>query len=243
MKPRKNVPKTVAKRIQGRIKASGEHLWTLADFGDASPTAVVKALSRMVHKGEIQRLGRGLYYRPRKTAFGPSKPSKSIISGMPIRHSVFPAGLAAANLLGFTTQNSARPEVATEGSSLPRLIVGKEARVHPRRPAAWSKLSKTDAALLDFLRNRGQHSELNRDETVRLLLCLFRKPGQFERLLKVAASEPPRVRAMLGAVGQQLRQPKSRLLPLRDSLNRLTRFDFGKLMALKHANEWQAIDQ
>ena len=43
------------------------------------------------------------------------------------------------------------------------------------------------------------------------LLEYFREPGRFERLLKVAPSEPPRVRAMLGAIGQQLGQPESRL--------------------------------
>ena len=47
---------------------------------------------------------------------------------------MFPAGIAAANLLGFTTQNAARVEVATDGLSLPRLIVGKETVIHTRRP-------------------------------------------------------------------------------------------------------------
>ena len=120
---------------------------------------------------------------------------------------VFPAGIAAANLLGFTTQNPARVELATDGLSLPRLIVGKETVVHTRRPESWRTLSETDAALLDFLRNRGASSELSPEETVDKLLGYFREPGRFERLLKVAPSEPPRVRAMLGAIGQQLGQP------------------------------------
>jgi hypothetical protein len=47
---------------------------------------------------------------------------------------VFPAGIAAANLLGFTTQNTVRVEVAPDGLSLPRWIVGKETVIHTRRP-------------------------------------------------------------------------------------------------------------
>jgi hypothetical protein len=156
---------------------------------------------------------------------------------------VFPAGLAAANLLGFTTQNPAQVELATDGLSLPRLIVGKEAVIHARRPAAWRSLSETDAALLDFLRNRGEGSELAPEETVQKLLGHLREPGRFERLLAVAASEPPRVRAMLGAIGQQIGQPGRELARLRESLNPLSRFDFGILATLAHAREWQAKER
>src|SRR6202035_3483457 len=116
----------------------------------------------------------------------------------------------------------ARVEVATSGLSLPRLIVGKETVIHTRRPESWRALPEVDAALLDFLRNRGMFSELSPEETVDKLLEYFREPGRFNRLLKVAPSEPPRVRAMLGAIGQQLNQPKSRLSELRRSLNPLS---------------------
>ena len=192
----------------------------------------------------MRRLGKGLYYRPRQTAFGPSRPNPAVIRSLPLRQrEVFPAGIAAANLLGFTTQNPARIELATDGPSLPRLFLGKDTVIHTRRPAAWRTLSETDAALLDFLRNRGESSELSPEETVEKLLEYFREPGRFERLLKVAASEPPRVRAMLGAIGQQLGQPESRLAKLRESLNPLSRFDFGILAALAHAREWQAKER
>jgi hypothetical protein len=75
------------------------------------------------------------------------------------------------------------------------------------------------------------------------LLGYFREPGRFERLLKIAAWEPPRVRAMLGAIGQQLGQPESQLSVLRKSLNPFSRFDFGGLAALEHARQWQAKER
>ena len=74
------------------------------------------------------------------------------------------------------------------------------------------------------------------------LLGYFREPGRFKRLLKVAASEPPRVRAMLGAIGEQIRQPETVLNKLQESLNPLSRFDFGILAALTYARRWQAKD-
>ena len=72
------------------------------------------------------------------------------------------------------------------------------------------------------------------------LLVLAAESGRLSRLLKIAESEPPRVRAMLGAIAEQLGLPESRLRRLHATLNPLSRFDFGILAALKHAGRWQA---
>jgi hypothetical protein len=235
---------TVAETVRQRIESSGERVWRLSDFDGMSFTAVAQTLSRLTRQGTLQRLGKGLYYRPRPTAFGPSRPNPAHLRSLPARQQgIFPAGIAAANLLGFTTQNPAKVELATDGLSLPRQIVGQEAVIHTRRPKAWRMLPETDVALLDFLRNRGASSELSPEETVAKLLSFFREPGRFERLLKIAADEPPRVRAMLGAIGQQLGLPASRLAELRKGLNPLSRFDFGILAALECAGQWQAKER
>lgn len=232
---------SIAKLVRNRIESTGERVWRLADFENMSFMAVAQALSRLARLGIIQRVGKGIYYRPRDTAFGQSKLNSSQLRSLPIyRKGVFPAGNAAANLLGFSTQNPAKMEIATNGLSLPRLIVGKETIIHTRRPEAWQILSSTEAALLDFLRARGKTSELSLKNTVSKLLKQFNDPGQFKRLLKVAASEPPRVRAMLGAIGQELGYSEEQLSALRKSLNPLSRFDFGNLIALKYARQWQA---
>jgi len=72
------------------------------------------------------------------------------------------------------------------------------------------------------------------------MLAHFSSDGRFERLLKVAHTEPPRVRAMMGALGEELGKEPSVLNQLRNSLNPLSRFDFGKLATLRHAQKWQA---
>jgi DNA-binding Lrp family transcriptional regulator len=232
---------SISEKVRKRIEASGERIWRLADFGNLSFTAVAQALSRLYRLGVIQRIGKGLYYRPRMTIFGQSKPNTSQMRSLPIqRKGVFPAGNAAANLLGFSTQNAAKVEVSTNALSLPRLLLGKKTIIHTRRPESWQKLSSKDTALLDFLRNHGTTTELSPEETVCKLLVHFREPRQFERLFRIALSEPPRVRAMLGAVGQELGYPEKKLSVLRKSLNSLSRFDFGSLVTLKYAKQWQA---
>jgi hypothetical protein len=233
-----------AETVRARIESSGDRLWRLADFVGMPFTAVAQTLSRLSRQGVIQRLGKGLYYWPRQTAFGTSRPNMAHVRSLALgQRAVFPAGIAAANLLGFTTQNAARFELATDALSLPRLFLDKDTLVHTRRPAAWRTLSETDAALLDFLRNRGESSELPPVETVAKLLEYFREPGRLERLLKIAPSEPPRVRAMLGAIGEEIGQHESCLAELRESLNPLSRFDFGILAALAYARQWQAKER
>ncbi len=235
---------STAAAVRRRIESGGERVWRLADFRGLPFTAVAQTLSRLSRQGVIQRLGKGLYFRPRQTAFGPSRPNMADVRSLILRQkTAFPAGTAAAGLLGFTTQNPARIEVATDSASLPRLFLDRNALVHTRRPAAWRGLSEMDAALLDFLRSRGASSEMPSEETVGMLLGHFREPGRFDCLLKISATEPPRVRAMLGAIGEQIGQPESVLAELRASLNPLSRFGFGILAALAHARRWQAKER
>ena len=232
----------VARWVRQRIEQGGERLWRFDDFPGAPASALAQALSRLAREGTLQRLSKGVYYRPRQTALGTSRPNPAAIRKLAATRdkSVFPAGVPAANLLGFTTQSASRGEVATSGFRLPRKLLGSDTVVHTRRPEAWKELTATDAALLDFLRRAGRTSELSPEETVKRTLALCREEGRFNRLLKVAASEPPRVSGMLGAIGVQLGEQPAALKRLRDSLNPVSRFDFGMLHSLAHAADWQA---
>jgi hypothetical protein len=119
-------------------------------------------------------------------------------------------------------------------------IAGTSVRIHTRRPAAWHNLLPLDAALLDFLRSRGQLSELTPLESKQKLLAYFQEDSRFERLMEVISTEPPRVRAMVGAIGQEIGQQGRSLEVIRQSLNPVSKFDFGILSNLQYAREWQA---
>jgi hypothetical protein len=242
MKPRSSsVRRTVAAQVRERIEHGGERIWRFDDFSDLPFPAVAQALSRLERSHAIQRLSKGTYYHGRPTPFGKSLPSQVAMKGLAARkRPVFPSGLAAASLLGFTTQAAARPEVATSASHLPRKLIGPHTVVHTRRPAAWAGLSDTDAALLDFLRQAGRSSELTPEETSRRVLALLADADRFHRLVAVAPTEPPRVRALIGALGSELGASPHELESLRASLNPLTRFDFGEFKHLASARAWQA---
>ena len=107
-------------RILARIGSTSGGVWTPVDFVDLAPRASVdKALQRLVHVGELRRVERGLYDRPRvnsltgkETLPGPW----AIIDAVARRdqNRVLIDGLTAANDLGLTTAVPARVVVLTD---------------------------------------------------------------------------------------------------------------------------------
>src|SRR5579863_7928229 len=112
--------------VRRRIEQGGERLWRLEDFRDCSFTAAAQALSRLKREGAIERLSKGVYYRPRSSVFGKTRPNPAAIQKLASKNRTYPAGLMAANLLGFSTQAGRRRELATSALSLPRKLIGSE---------------------------------------------------------------------------------------------------------------------
>lgn len=224
--------------IRDRIRRGGARYWKHSDFHDLPAAAVAKTLSRLAQEGELRHVEKGVYYRSVPTSFGMSVPSASAMAAQTLNAPLHPAGLSAANALGLTTQNPLRPEFATPAPGPPTAL--RNAIVHTGRPPQRVGLSAEDGAILEILRERARSSDLPPDATAERLKRLLADEERFRRLVAAAMAEPPRVRAMLGALGQDLDMPDPLLNRLRKSLNPLSRFDFGQLRSLEHAREWQA---
>ncbi len=218
--------------------AAGERHWTLSDFSEVSASAAAHALSRLAAAGELQRIRKGLYFRPKTTVLGPTLPSATAALAKTFHAPLHPSGLTAASTLGLTTQNPGRGEYATPAAAGPGAL--PDATVHTRRPHTRYGLSDLEGALLEVLRDRARASDLDAQATIDRLVARLRDPREFAHLAQASLAEPPRVRALLGALGEQAGQAPGLLEPLRDSLNPLTRFDFGPLRALPNARRWQA---
>jgi hypothetical protein len=229
---------STAAQVRRRVLASGERFWRHEDFTGLSPSGVATALSRLVRDGELQRVRKGVYFRPRPTVIGPSIPGATAAIASSLRTPVHPAGLSAANVLGLSTQNPARVEYATPASDPPTALVGS--RVNTRRPRARATLTTEEGALLELLRDRATTSDLSPVETAQRLQELVSNRERFARLARAATEEPPRVRAILGALGELAGAEKRQVRALRESLNPLSRFDFGVLSVLPNARAWQA---
>jgi len=226
-----------SQRVRSRVRRGGEHFWRHTDFADLPPAAVSQALSRLTKRGELQRVRKGLYYRSRPTVLGPSRPAPDAVAVRNSTTRLHPAGLTAANYLGFTTQNPARPEYASSATAAPSALAA--AHVRTRRPRNRENLTERESALLELLRDRARTSDLGAEGTCARLLDMLADQRTFARLTKAAADEPPRVRAMLGAAGEQLGMDERLLSRLRASLNPLSRYEFGTLKCLQTAGRWQ----
>lgn len=129
----------------------------LADIG--SRAAIDKALQRLVARGELRRLSRGLYDKPREDPLlGTLWPSvDSIVAALTGKDHLRlqPTGAYAANLLGLSEQVPARVEFLTDGTSRtvkagPMQIVLK--RTTPRQMAA---AGRTSGLVIQALRSLG----------------------------------------------------------------------------------------
>lgn len=234
----KKSQRSAASVVRDRVSRGRSRYWKHADFADLPASAVATALSRLAREGVLQRVGKGVYYRPTPTSFGLSMPAASGVAAQTLHAPLHPAGLSAANVLGLTTQNPRRPEYATPAPGRPTAL--RNAVVHTGRPPQRASLSAEEGAILETLRERARSSDLSPEKTARRLLRVLADEPRFLRLVDAAMTEPPRVRAMLGALGQELDMSPRALDRLRKSLNPLSRFDFGRLDALRYAREWQA---
>ncbi|MHB1524875.1 MAG: DUF6088 family protein [Candidatus Dormibacteria bacterium] len=223
------------------LAAPPDSLLSARDFRGQRPSTVANTLGRLTQAGALRRVGRGLYYRPAVTILGPTAPNQQDLARAVLGVSVLhPAGLAAANLLGFSKQIPGVLDLTVAGRRPPRSPGLAGVRFH-RRGATRTGLSAVTAAYLEVLRDLDHLSDLSPAATVQRLVDLLRTQAvPFAELLRAAAGEPPRVRAMLGAMGEHLQAPSADLAALQESLSPYSRYDFGPLATLPTAAKWGA---
>jgi hypothetical protein len=154
---------TVQDDILNRIR--GHHrgkVFTPKDFLDlGSRDAADQSLSRLVRNGEIERLGRGLYYDPRVNerlgifiAPDPDEIAEALARQTGTR--VIPSGAVAANRLGLSTQVPAKPVYLTDGRTRQVRIGGTVFELRHVAPKELSAVSRAGAMVFQALRYLGR---------------------------------------------------------------------------------------
>jgi len=67
--------RSTASSIRLQIEGGGEKLWRHNDFRDEPFPAVAQTLSRLTRNGTLQRLSKGVYYRPAQLLSGRAAPA------------------------------------------------------------------------------------------------------------------------------------------------------------------------
>ena len=231
---------TTADIIRRRVEnGSEDRLWMLGDFASLPPSAVAKTFSRMAHDGVIRRLRKGVYYRPKTTRFGETKPDLSRVFTRVLdrKHVDWkPTGLAVWNALGLTTQVPAVPTFAVDRRVQ---LSASKGRVWFRVVPSLHALSSEERAALDALRDLRRVPDTTPAAIIHRLVDLCREGRlSFSRMLRASAHEPPRVPALLGLIGTLLGEDADELARLRRSLNPATTYKLGLAGDFPGAADW-----
>ena len=118
-------------KLLARVASQPDEVWTPADFADLGGRAAIdKTLQRLAAAGELRRIDRGLYDRPRKNSLAgqPTVPDyRAVIRAVTRREQARAVvdGMTAANDLGLTTAVPARIEVLVDARLKP-IKLGKQ---------------------------------------------------------------------------------------------------------------------
>lgn len=128
-------------KIMKRVRAKGRGwAFTPKDFVDfGTRGSVDMALSRLARAGNIRRVGRGIYDYPKLHdklgALSPDTDSIARALASKSGDKIGPAGAAAANRLGLSTQVPARSAYATGGATRTKQVAGRTLVLkHARAP-------------------------------------------------------------------------------------------------------------
>ncbi|WP_018289577.1 DUF6088 family protein [Verrucomicrobium sp. 3C] len=119
-------------RLLARIASNPDEVWTPGDFADLGGRAVIdKTLQRLTAAGDLRRIDRGLYDRPRKNELTghPTVPDyRAVIRAVArrARLRIVVDGMTAANDLGLTTAVPARIEVLADARLKPIKLGNQE---------------------------------------------------------------------------------------------------------------------
>ncbi len=208
--------------------------------------ATAKALERLQKKGIIKKLSKGVFYKPIETIFGEIKPNfneqlKSYLFRNGVRVA-YVTGTSLYNELGLTTQMAFRIKIASRGH---RISINKGA-IKANAVKSYVDVSEDNYQLLGFLDAIKDIKIIPDTKVLNTLKILSNKiknltDSQIIEMVKYADYYPPRVRALLGYILENI-DSKIETKSLKDSLNPLTTINIGLNNSEKvSAKNWNLV--
>lgn len=236
----------VAVKILKQIRSIAEDTtfgYEQLNISKAEYVTAAKALERLIKKGVIKKVSKGTFYKPKMTVFGELKPSdKEILRPYLFQGNkriAYITGTYLYNQLGLTTQMAFRIKIA----SLSKRIYINTGAIKATPVKSYAEVTDENYELLGFLdamKDLKIIPDLDIQSAVNILSNTIKKlnEAQTQEMIKYALRYPPRVRALLGAILEQVGKKRG-IEKLRESLNPLTHFKMGlKKTSLKTALNW-----
>ena len=225
-----------------------DEVFSVADLGfppDWYDNVRIK-LSRMAAKGQIVKVGKGRYYKPRQTMFGTLQPSREEIvkdllvkDGKPVGYLT---GFSIWNMMGLTTQV---PSVIEIGSQIRKnkTIRGTYSIRFVLQPNDITKVNIPLLQILDTVKFVKSIPDTTINDSISRLSTIFNDLSDKDVALLTTLSlkYSPQTRALVGALLEP-RLNEAQTTKLRNSLNPMTVYKLGiSDVVMPNRNNWYIV--
>lgn len=203
---------TTTKIIRERLSTTPAGVvLSVSDFGVEmrSQPALLKALNRLVQRGDLMRISKGRYYTPKKTAFGYLKPTDAeILKEFLVKDGKtigYITGTAAFAAMGLTTQISSSIVIGTNQYRRPVDRVGMNISFLLQKNEITPD-SIPLLRMLDAIRLVKDIPAMTPDETISIIRDKIRVlPIEKQyAMLRLSLAYAPYVRALIGAISDSI---------------------------------------
>ncbi len=202
--------------------------------------ALSKALSRMVKDNKLEKIEKGVFYKPKNSKFGKISPNINEIVKKELEKdgdiSGYITGINLYNKLGLTTQISNVIEIATNKRKVPKEIMGTKIKFIQVN----LKVDKNNVNLLqilDAIKSIKKIPDSNLNENYKILKYKISELSQKEqeKIRDIALNYSPITRALLGSILEEISSVD--LSILENSLNAYTKFNID-IDNIKNKKRW-----
>jgi len=192
---------TVSNKIEALIiQTEKGKLIFISDFSEfGNYDTVRKSLQRLVFKGLIIRISKGIYYIPKKDdILGTLYPTAEEIGKAIAKRDkarVIPTGAYAQNLLGLSTQIPMNVVYLTDGSAR-KIKIGNQTIVFKKTsPKNLSPESQLSSLIIQALKSKKENNVTESDKGI--LKEIIRKSNEFEKIKKDIQLAPVWIRKIV----------------------------------------------
>lgn len=220
-----NIAKKINEKINN-IEAGNTFTYKDLAIQKEEYPATAKTIERLIKKGIIKRISTGIFYKPKQTVFGELKPDEEKIITPYLytngKRIAYITGILLYNKMGLTTQI---PKEISIASNKKRIFISKGTI---KANAVKSYIEVTDEnykylELLDAIKDLKKIPDLDKKLAIKIFTDNISKLNkrQKKELIKIALEYPPRTRALLGAIFENMGEDTRKL---EDSLNPLSEY-------------------
>ena len=203
-----------------------------------------KVLERLQKDGLIKKVSKGIFYKPEQTIFGELIPDyREQLEPYLYKNGkriAYETGTSLYRRLGLTTQMAFRIKIASRGK---RISIKRESLIADGIKS-YTEVTENNykvLGLLDAFKDIKKIPDASVAQSVKRMGAILKKldKKQIETLIKYALLYPPRAKALVGAVLQNLGYKSKELDKLKQSLNPLSIIKLGlKKSELPTKDNW-----